>query len=472
MRADRLLSILMLLQTKGRMTAHDLADQLEVSERTIYRDLEALGMAGIPVYTERGPGGGCSLIDGYQTRLTGLTEAEVQALFLLNMAAPLADLGLGKALDDALLKLSAALPAPSREKAEQTRQRVHLDTTWWYHDNEVRSSFQTIQEAVWQDRKLCLVYQQDDGARSELLVEPYGLVAKADVWYLVGPYQRMLRVFRISRIQSAEMLEEQFIRPESFDLASYWNEYCVQSETNHPLYSLPLRLAPDEAPRLPQMLSEWGYTLLESDDALAVNGSGKRVIPFYRKEKKETASMQEDGQRENTLYVLHRTGEWSAVQPSEKKKNGFKPAHSSQSASRLQKKREFTGSSRTARPARAAQNKKKPASMATSTGKQSARPPQNGSHIKKVLYRTSKQKKAIHLKKSYLMPIKKTRLPLLTDAHATRLAKKTRLSPSAPLRSSIKKTDFATGYTRRPVEANKKKSVFVFPQPILQSLCA
>src|SRR5713226_181059 len=119
MRADRLLSILMLLQTKGRMTAHDLAIQLEVSERTIYRDLDALSIAGIPVYTERGPGGGCSLVDGYQTRLTGLTEAEIRALFLFNMAGPLADLGLGKALDDALLKLEAALPAASRAKAEQ-----------------------------------------------------------------------------------------------------------------------------------------------------------------------------------------------------------------------------------------------------------------------------------------------------------------------------------------------------------------
>ena len=111
MRADRLLSILLMLQTRGRLTARELAEQLEVSERTIYRDIEALGMAGIPVYSERGPGGGCMLVDGYQTRLTGLTEAEIRALFLLNMVGPLAELGLDKTLDDALLKLAAALPA-------------------------------------------------------------------------------------------------------------------------------------------------------------------------------------------------------------------------------------------------------------------------------------------------------------------------------------------------------------------------
>ena len=184
MRADRLLSILMLLQTKGRMTAHDLAEQLEVSERTIYRDLEALSIAGVPLYTERGPRGGCALVDGYQTRLTGLTETEVQALFLLNIAGPLADLGLGRALDDAMLKLTAALPVASRAYAELVRQRFHLDTTWWYHTEDSTSCLQILQEALWQDRKLLLFYHEDGGAWSERLAEPYGLVSKAGIWYL------------------------------------------------------------------------------------------------------------------------------------------------------------------------------------------------------------------------------------------------------------------------------------------------
>src|SRR5712691_11301372 len=143
MRADRLLSILLLLQTRGRMTARELAEQLEVSERTIYRDIDALGMAGIPVYTERGPGGGCSLLDGYQTRLTGLTEPEVRALFLLNMTGPLADLGLSKALDDALLKLQASLPIAQRHDAEQVRQRIHMDTSKAHQEAETVPHLQT-----------------------------------------------------------------------------------------------------------------------------------------------------------------------------------------------------------------------------------------------------------------------------------------------------------------------------------------
>jgi predicted DNA-binding transcriptional regulator YafY len=271
MRADRLLSILMLLQTKGRMTAHDLADQLEVSERTIYRDLEALSMAGIPVYTERGPGGGCSLVDGYQTRLTGLNEAEIRALFLLNIAGPLADLGLARALDDAMLKLTAALPATSREYAELVRQRFHLDTTWWYHTDDATPWLQTIQEALWQDQKLRLFYHEDDGVWSERLIDPYGLVSKARVWYLIAGCYDEKCVFRVSRIHNATITEEQFVRQEDFDLAAYWTDYCAQVEINRPSYSLPLRLAPEEAQRLPQLLQDCGYMLVENEEPCDVS---------------------------------------------------------------------------------------------------------------------------------------------------------------------------------------------------------
>lgn len=265
MRADRLLSILMLLQTKGRMTAHDLAEQLEVSERTIYRDLEALGMAGVPVYTERGPGGGCGLVDGYQTRLTGLTEPEVQALYLLNVARPLADLGLGKALDDAMLKLTAALPQSSREQAELIRQRFYLDTTWWYHADETPSCLHTLQAALWQNRKLVLFYHEDDGAWSERLAEPYGLVSKAGVWYLIASCHEEKCVFRVTHIHHATISDEVFTRQADFDLANYWSAYCTRIETERPEYVPSLRLAPDEAKRLPQLLRDSGYMLVEND---------------------------------------------------------------------------------------------------------------------------------------------------------------------------------------------------------------
>lgn len=310
MRADRLLSILMLLQTKGRMTAHDLATQLEVSERTIYRDLEALSTAGIPVYTERGPGGGCSLIDGYQTRLTGLTEAEVRALFLFNMAGPLADLGLGKALDDALLKLEAALPADSRAKAEQVRQRFHVDTTWWYHSADTPSCLQIIQEALWQDRKLCLVYRENDGTWSEYRLDPYGLVSKASIWYLIGLCNDLYHVWRVSHIVRTVLLDEQFLHPVDFNLAQYWSEYCAQLEMHHPPYAVPLRLAPDDVEQLPQLLSEWGYTLMETEEALEPD---EQVLPLHAHHSKSAY-----GVAESTAF---NGAQWHL--PAQKNGNGF-----------------------------------------------------------------------------------------------------------------------------------------------------
>jgi|GEM_PF-1093923 len=325
MRADRLLSILMLLQTRGRMTAHDLADKLEVSVRTIYRDLEALSIAGIPIYAERGPGGGCWLMDGYQTKLTGLTEAEVQALFLAAMAGPLTDLGLAKTLDAALLKVSAALPPTARDQAEQMRQRVHLDAAWWYHSDDLTPILQTIQQALWRDQKLYLVYLEDDGAWSEQLVEPYGLVAKAHVWYLVGCIYTIQRVFRVARIQAAELTAEPFVRPVDFDLAGYWAEYCAQSEASSALYAALLRLAPDEARMLPQMLLSQGYMLAEQSDVVEEDA---RVIPIRPRQQKKEATpayftrRSAHSLKEKKLFVLDNAGEWRALshQREEKKR--------------------------------------------------------------------------------------------------------------------------------------------------------
>ncbi|MGI9061582.1 MAG: helix-turn-helix transcriptional regulator [Ktedonobacteraceae bacterium] len=241
MRADRLLALLLLLQTRGRMTAHELAEQLEVSERTIYRDMEALSVAGIPVYAERGPGGGCSLIDGYQTQLTGLTATEVRALFLLRMASPLADLGLTKALDDALLKLSASLPASQRDDAEQVRQRIHLDSAAWNANAETMCHLHTIQEAIWQERMLVLSYRESHSYCCEQLVEPYGLVSKGSAWYLVGAASGENKVFHVSRVATVMLTAEHFIRPASFDLPSYWSEYCQQLNVNNAYQQVPAR---------------------------------------------------------------------------------------------------------------------------------------------------------------------------------------------------------------------------------------
>src|SRR5579875_2396616 len=251
MRADRLISLLMLLQTRGRLTAQELARLLEVSERTIYRDLDALSGAGIPVYAERGPGGGISLVDGYQTRLTGLTGPEAQALFLLSVAGPLSDLGLERALNDALLKLSATLPGSQREEAQHLRERIHMDTTWWYYSRETLPHLPVLQEAVCHDQTILLFYldeHKSPGHVNRHLLNPYGLVSKAGIWFLVAahPQSGEQHILRVSRIQSVEFSGESFVRPSNFDLAATWRDYCFALEAQHPQLASSFRAIPGE----------------------------------------------------------------------------------------------------------------------------------------------------------------------------------------------------------------------------------
>jgi len=218
MRADRLLSILLLLQARGRMTAQELADEVEVSQRTIYRDVEALSMAGVPVYADRGPGGGFALLDRYRTTLTGLNRDEVRALFMLSIPEPLAQLGLDGELKAALLKLSAALPEARRPDEALVRQRFHLDSAWWFQPEEPVPHLPALQQAVWEDRRLHLAVRLPFDTRVEWLVDPYGLVAKAGVWYLVCARKNHLRVHRVSDVLTAHVADERFQRPADFDL--------------------------------------------------------------------------------------------------------------------------------------------------------------------------------------------------------------------------------------------------------------
>lgn len=249
MRADRLLSLLLLLQARGRMTAQALARELEVSERTIYRDIDALSTSGVPVYGERGPEGGYGLLDGYRTSLTGLTADEMRAFFMLSMPAPLADLGMGADLKTALLKLSAALPAAHREE-ERVRQRFYLDATWWGQGDEPAPHVQTIQQAVWQDRLLAIGYQLPQAITIEQVVEPYGLVAKAGVWYLVYAVSGRMRAMRVSQLQSVRTLDETFTRSDDVDLAAFWQQWCATVEDDRLHYRVTARVSPAVAARL------------------------------------------------------------------------------------------------------------------------------------------------------------------------------------------------------------------------------
>jgi predicted DNA-binding transcriptional regulator YafY len=280
MRADRLLSILLILQNEGRTTAGELARRLEVSERTIYRDLDALSSAGVPVYAERGPGGGCMLDEQYRTDLTGLNEAEVQALFFARSPRPLDDLGLGKAMEGAALKLVASLPAIQRRAAERTAHSVYLDSAAWFQLEEPAPFLKVIQEAVWQERRLRFAYRRADGAWVKRLAEPYGLVAKAGVWYLVAATGRKVAIYRVSRMMEAELMASSFRRPDSFDLAAYWRQSAASFESGQSRYLVTLRVAPQGELPLQRALGDAVYSLLQQAGPPDEHGRCTITIPF------------------------------------------------------------------------------------------------------------------------------------------------------------------------------------------------
>ncbi len=255
MRADRLLSLLMLLQARGRQTARQLAQELEVSERTIYRDVDALSAAGVPVYGERGTEGGFALLDSYRTTLTGLTEDEVRALFMLNIPSPLEDLGVSQKLRAAMLKLAASLPAARRSEEALVNQRIYLDSSWWFQGQEPAPHLRTIYDAVWQERKLYITRRLPWGIPRELtqLVEPYGLVAKAGVWYVVCASQGRVRGHRVAHLADARMAEEHFERPADFDLAAFWQAWCAEFEQSRSYYPVTARVAPHFVAQLPRL---------------------------------------------------------------------------------------------------------------------------------------------------------------------------------------------------------------------------
>lgn len=223
MRASRLVNLLLLLQTRGRMTAAELADKLEVSVRTIYRDVDALSEAGVPIYSERGPHGGVRLVDGYRTRLTGLNANEAEALFLSGLPGPASELGLGTVVAAARLKVLAALPPELRARASRITERFHLDAPGWFRPVEEVPHLAALSQGVWESRVIVIVHSRSDRA-VERSVEPLGLVLKAGIWYLVAQHADQTRTYRISRITAAALTEERFERPAGFDLASFWAE--------------------------------------------------------------------------------------------------------------------------------------------------------------------------------------------------------------------------------------------------------
>ena len=225
MRGSRLLSILMTLQTRGRTTAEALAAQFEVSVRTIYRDIDQLSAADVPVYADRGPGGGFQLLDGYRTRLTGLSPAEAETLFLAGLPGPAAELGLAEVMAAVELKLTAALPEKTRSGARRIAARFHLDPIDWFRSAESASLLPTLAKAVWNETIVEIRYRRGDGSVARRL-KPLGLVLKAGTWYCVAavgePRDAPLRTYRVGSILELTPTDERFERPKDFDLVRYW----------------------------------------------------------------------------------------------------------------------------------------------------------------------------------------------------------------------------------------------------------
>jgi len=219
MKSDRLLSALLLLQAHGQMSGRALAKRLEVSMRTVHRDMEALSAAGVPVYALRGAQGGWRLDKGWRTEVPGLDEAELRAL-LMSQPRIMGDVRLAAAAESALGKLMASLPAAMRERAASIRQRLHVDTTGWRGTGENLAMLPVVQDAVARDRKLAIRYEKSDREIVERTVDALGLVAKGSTWYLFARTRHGMRTFRVSRIAEAKLLNEAFERPRNFDLAT------------------------------------------------------------------------------------------------------------------------------------------------------------------------------------------------------------------------------------------------------------
>jgi predicted DNA-binding transcriptional regulator YafY len=249
MRASRLVSLLLLLQTRGQLTAAELARELEVSIRTVHRDVQALAESGVPIYAERGLHGGIRLVDGYRTRLTGLTADEAEALFLSGLPGPAAELGLGTVVAAARLKVLAALPGELRGRATRLVERFHLDAAGWFQAGESVPALAQLAEAVWNGRRVEIEYDRGETVVSRRL-DPLGLVLKAGVWYLVALADGEARTYRVSRVRGTTLLDERFDRPAGFDLGSFWAESSAAYEREAPRIEVVVRADPDRLDHL------------------------------------------------------------------------------------------------------------------------------------------------------------------------------------------------------------------------------
>ena len=254
-RASRLVNLLLLLQSRGGLTAAELARELEVSIRTIHRDVEELSAAGVPIFAERGPLGGIRLVDGYRTRLTGMTADEAEALFLSGLPGPAAQLGLGTVVAAAQLKVMAALPPELRSRASRLVQRFHLDPAGWFQATEAVPHLATLATAVWESRAVAIDYKREDEVVKRK-IGPIGIVLKGGIWYVIGLVEDQIRTYRVSRVAESSLLDEPIQRPEDFDLAAYWAESSAAYERDAPTITVDVRIAEDRIWRITNVFGE------------------------------------------------------------------------------------------------------------------------------------------------------------------------------------------------------------------------
>jgi predicted DNA-binding transcriptional regulator YafY len=270
MRADRLLRLALLLQARGRMTASALAAELEVTVRTIYRDLEALGAAGIPVYAESGPGGGCQLVEGYRTPLTGLTNEEAAALLILGVPTALRDVGLGPPLQAAHRRLNDATRGP------RTEVTVHLDMPRWFHATEETTHLPQLADGIRRRHRVAVTHSRDGQATKSRELQPLGIVNKAGAWYLVSSAGERVIVLRVARIRTVRVLDTTFRRPKSFDLVAFWGAWSTDFETSRPHIDVVVYASPDALATMPEVFGDAARQALR--DASEPDASGWRHI--------------------------------------------------------------------------------------------------------------------------------------------------------------------------------------------------
>ncbi|MFC8238460.1 helix-turn-helix transcriptional regulator [Streptomyces sp. NPDC056663] len=255
MRAARLIKMVLLLQSRPTMTAAELARELEVSERTITRDAQALSEAGVPVYADRGRAGGYRLVGGYRTRLTGLARNEAEALFLSGLPSALREMGLEDAASAARLKVSAALLPSLRDASDTAAQRFHLDAPGWYQEPVTPELLPAVAEAVWDDRMVKARYRRGGpGSEVERELAPYGLVLKAGVWYVCARAGTDFRVYRIDRFAAVAVTDERFVRDEDFDLPAFWDERAAQFARSILRTEVTVRVSEAGVGRLPHVV--------------------------------------------------------------------------------------------------------------------------------------------------------------------------------------------------------------------------